>query len=390
MTLAALGRRRRWPTPFTATKPSFMAIGKKSGLLIAGGGLAGSLAALAMAKLRPDVPLILYGEQGRFGGRDGWTIFESELSEEERTLVEPFVSHRWAGYYVAFPGGSRNLKAPCLRIAPERIDTALRKMLPPERIVAKARIVAVRDDSVLLHGGEKIVADAAIDAREAANWSMLDLAWRRYAARDLTFSAPHRVDRPVLVDATMADGDFAACLPLGEARMRVGRFSYGRDAGIPAAEADGIDAYVRARGWQVTKSKAREAGAVPVALGGDFQGFWRLGGARVAKLGPRGGLFNPLTGSPLGDALGAALLLTRQRDFSGAALHDLFERHATETWAKREFQRGFNAMLLRGGGSPAGRILERLYALDPALLASFHSGRPGLLDRRRIMAAANL
>jgi lycopene beta-cyclase len=240
---------------------------------------------------------------------------------------------------------------------------------------------------VLLHGGEKIVADAAIDAREAANWSMLDLAWRRYAARDFTFSAPHRVDRPVLIDATIGDGDFAACLPLGEARMRVERSSYGRDGAVPAA--DEVEAYARGRGWHMAKAKAREAGAVPVALGGDFQAFWRLGGARVAKLGPRGGLFNALTGSPLGDALGTALLLTRQRDFSGAALHDLFERHAAELWARRDFHRGINALLLRDGGSGAGRVLERLYGLDPALVAAFYAGRPGLLDRRRIMAAAS-
>lgn len=366
-----------------------MVLGKKRGLLIAGGGLAGSLAALAMARLRPDVPLILYGEQARFGGRDAWMIFESELGEEERELVEPLVSHRWAGYYVAFPGGSRNLKAPCLRIAPERLDAALREALPAERLVAKATIVAVRDDSVLLNGGDKIVADAAIDAREAANWSMLDLSWRRHTARDFTFAAPHRVDRPVLVDATLGDGELAACLPLGEARMRVERFSYGREAGAPAGNGEAVEAYVRGRGWQTGKAKARETGAAPVALGGDFQAFWRLGGARVAKLGQRGGLFHPLSGSPLGDALGTALLLTRQRDFSGAALHDLFERYAAELWSKREFHRSINALLMRDGGRGAGAVLERLYSLDPALVAAFHAGRPGLLDRRRILAAAS-
>ena len=45
-----------------------MARGRRHGVLIAGGGVAGSLAALALARLRPDVPLLLVGEEAHFGG----------------------------------------------------------------------------------------------------------------------------------------------------------------------------------------------------------------------------------------------------------------------------------------------------------------------------------
>jgi lycopene beta-cyclase len=120
-------------------------------------------------------------------------------------------------------------------------------------------------------------------------------------------------------------------------------------------------------------------------LGGDFGAFWRVGGARVAKLGLRGGFFHPTTGSGLADAVHNAVLLSQQRDLGGAALHDLFESQAAQLWKRREFYRTFNTMLFRGA-APHERaaMFEQLYRLDPALIARFHAGRPTVLDRMRV------
>ena len=49
-----------------------------------------------------------------------------------------------------------------------------------------------------------------------------------------------------------------------------------------------------------------ERGALPVVIGGDFEGYWASGGAQVAKAGMRAGLFHPLTGYSLPDAVKAA------------------------------------------------------------------------------------
>jgi lycopene beta-cyclase len=111
----------------------------------------------------------------------------------------------------------------------------------------------------------------------------------------------------------------------------------------------------------------------------------RIGGARVAKLGARGGFFAPTTGSPLPDALRTALLLARQRDFGGAALHDMFAEEAAALWKKRDFYRSFDRLLLRGGGCTA---IEALYDSEPALIARYFGERLGLFDRRKLLAAA--
>jgi lycopene beta-cyclase len=367
-----------------------MAKGRNHGLLIAGGGVSASLAALAMARLRPEVPMMLMPEAEGLGGTRTLLLFDEGLSDEERDLVAPLVAVTWDSVYTAFPGKSRKLKLTCHAITPDRIEKAVREALKPEQIRVEDKIVAVRDASLLLHGGETILGHGALDARLWAHQTTLELGWRRSFGWLCDFTAPHRVDRPVLADATMSEGKlcgFFSLTPFSETRLLVERVEYGSGAEVDTeAAAKAIADYVAARGWKGGAAAREEKGAVPVALGGDFAGYWRIGGARVAKLGVRGGFFHPATGSPLPDAIRTALLLTRQRDFSGGALHDLFETEAAALWKKRDYYRGFNRLMLRSGRGCAP--LAALYELDAALIGRFEAEQLGLFDRRKLMAAA--
>src|SRR4051812_13302821 len=107
-------------------------VGRNHGLLIAGGGVSGSLAALAMARLRPEVPLLLVGEDSHFGGERTLILFDDDLDEPGRDLVAPLIAESWEGFYVAFPGGSRKIKLLCHAIPAGRIDAAIREALKPE------------------------------------------------------------------------------------------------------------------------------------------------------------------------------------------------------------------------------------------------------------------
>jgi lycopene beta-cyclase len=367
-----------------------MVKGRNHGLLIAGGGVSASLAALAMARLRPEVPLLLVPEGEGLGGKRTLLLYDEGLSDEERELVAPLIAESWDSVYTAFPGRSRKLKLACHAITPERIEAAVREALRPEQIRIEDKIVAVRDASLLLQGGETILGHGALDARFWSHQATLELGWRRSFGRLCRFSAPHRVDRPVLVDATLGEGKlcgFFALTPFGEQALLVERVDYGPGPEVDVAAAGAAIAdYVAARGWKGGAAEREESAAVPVALGGDFGAYWRIGGARVAKLGARGGFFHPTGGSPLPDAIRTALLLTRQRDFGGAALHDLFEAEAAALWKKREFYRGFNRLLLRDGRGCAP--LAALYDMDAALIARFEADQIGLFDRRKLMAAA--
>jgi lycopene beta-cyclase len=361
--------------------------GKNHGLLIAGDGLAGSLAALAMARLRPDVPMLLAREGAGLAGERTLLLLDEELSEEERAFIAPLASRSWDALYVALPGRSRKLKLRCHAIEPAAIARAVEETLRPEQIRGDARIVAVRDTSLLLHGGEVISGDGALDARAWAQQITLELGWRHGTARLYRFEAPHRVDLPVAVDSTIAQSEgcaFFSCLPFDEHSLLVEHVRYA-SASEWGGGAAAIEAYVASRGWAGGTVEREEYAALPVALGGDFSAYWRIGGARVAKLGARGGFFHPATGSPLPDAVRTALALTRQRDFAGPALHNLFEEQAAALWKKREFYRSFAHLLLRGGGCTA---LDALYGSDAAVIERFLGERLGLFDRRRILAAA--
>jgi lycopene beta-cyclase len=364
--------------------------GRNHGLLIAGGDVSASLAALAMARLRPEVPMLLVADAEGLGGSRTLLLFDDALSAEERELVAPLVAETFDAAYAVLPGKTRKLKLACHAITPERIDAVVREALKPEQIRIEERIVAVRDTSLLLHGGETILGLGAIDARPWTHQTTLELGWRRSLGRVYAFDAPHRVDRPVLADATLSEGrtcGFAALTPLGEMRLLIEQVDYGPSSEVdPAAGGAAIDKYVGARGWKNGRIEREEAAAAPVALGGDFGGYWRIGGARVAKLGVRGGFFHPASGSPFPDAVRTALLLSRQRDFSGTALHDAFEAEAAASWKKREFYRGFNRLVVRGGRGCAP--LAGLYGLDSAIVARFEAEQLGLFDRRKVMAAA--
>ncbi|MDB5672003.1 MAG: Lycopene beta-cyclase [Alphaproteobacteria bacterium] len=369
---------------YTLPMPS----GRNHGVLIAGGGLSGSLAALAMARLRPEVPILLVGEEAGFGGNRTLLLFDDDLDEAGRDFIAPLIAESWDGYYVAFPGRSRKIRLRCHAITPDRIDSAVRESLRPDQYRTGEKIVGARDQSLLLNGSETIAGVGVLDARAWVHQTTLELGWRKSVARLFRFEAPHRVDRPVLIDTTVtADNAFFSCIPLSADALMVEYIEHSVSPDLDhAAGAARIDEYLNARGWKGREYEREESAVLPVALGGDFGAYWRIGGARVAKLGARGGFFHPTSGSPLPDAIDTALLLTRQRDFAGAALHDCFESHAAALWKRREYLRGFNRLLFRAGSLPH-TALDGLYGLDPAVIARFQAGEPGLFDRNKINAA---
>ncbi len=365
--------------------------GKRDGLLIAGGGLSGCLAALAMARARPEVPILLVEEGESFGGNHIWSFFDADIDEGDRWLAEGLISHCWQGYYVAFPEHSRKLKAGYNSLRSVDLDKLVRERLRPDQYRLGTKIVAVRDNELVLLGGEKIRADAAIDARGAANLSMLDLGWQKFVGREYRFAKPHGVDRPVIMDATVDQSEgyrFVYCLPFSETRMLVEDTYYSESPELDAAKIGArLDAYVAQRRWVGGEIEREESGVLPVAMGGDFGSFWRVGGARVAKFGMRGGFFHPTTGYTLPDAVRTASMLVKQKDLTGGVLHNVFEAYAAQLWKKRDFYRTLNTMLFRAA-EPAQRykVLERFYRLDPGLIGRFYAGQSSMFDRVRILS----
>jgi lycopene beta-cyclase len=360
-------------------------------LAIVGGGLAGGLIALAIHRRRPDARVLLI-EGGRvLGGNHVWSFFEDDIAPADRPLVEPLVAHRWDGYDIAFPARERTLPTPYRSITSERFDAVLRGTLPAERIVAGRRAIGVSPRAVVLACGTRIEAAGVIDARGPADLSHLTLGWQKFVGRELRLDRPHGLTRPVVMDATVEQIDgyrFVYVLPFAPDHVFVEDTYYSDTPAIDhRALGARIDAYAAARGWRVAGVEREEAGALPVVLDGDFEAYWRSGGAGVAKAGARAALFHPTTGYSLPDAVRLARVVADMRDWRAPALHDALHAHARTAWRARGFYRLLDRMLFRAA-EPAERyrILERFYGLDARLVARFYAGRSTIADKARILA----
>jgi lycopene beta-cyclase len=355
---------------------------------IVGGGLAGGLIALALRTKRPDVDIRLI-EPGAIGGEHVWSFFSSDVSETDRWLAAPLVSHRWPGYDVAFPDHRRTLDESYYSIESERFARVVGDALGPGESIAE-KAIAVGAEAVVLTSGDRVEASGVIDARGAADMSMLDLGWQKFVGRELVLTQPHGVERPMVMDATVEQIDgyrFVYCLPFADKRMFVEDTYYSDTVDIDrAALTDRIDAYAAAKGWQVESVAREETGALPVAIGGDFDAFWRGNGANIAKAGLRAGLFHPTTGYSLPDAIRLAVAIAGASDLSSAALHDLTYGMAKQAWEQRGFYRMLDAMLFRAAEPEERyRILERFYRLSPELIGRFYAGRSTMTDKARIL-----
>jgi len=360
-------------------------------LAIVGGGLAGGLIALALAKSRPDARVLLVEGGDSLGGNHVWSFFESDVAPDDRPLLVPLVAHWWDGHDVAFPAHRRTLAGRYHSITSERFDAVLRRTLPAERILTGRRAIGVGPRAVVLADGTRIEAQGVIDARGPGDLGQLDLGWQLFVGQMLRLEAPHGLTRPVVMDATVEQIGgyrFVYLLPFGPDRLFVEDTYYSDSPAIDRpALARRIAGYAAGKGWHIAGIEREEQGALPVVLGGDFGGYWQSGGHNVAKAGLRAGLFHPTTGFSLPDAARTARLVAGLADWSAPALHDALHKSARAAWEERGFYRLLNRMLFHAA-TPAERyrVLQRFYRLDESLIARFYAGCSTTWDKARIVA----
>ena len=356
---------------------------------IAGGGLAGSLIALALAERRPELNVRIVEAAPVLGGNHVWSLFGSDVADPHRWLVAPLISYGWKGYDVAFPGHARTLDQSYYSIESERLDAVVRERLPADRII-RARVLAASPTALVLSNGDRVKAGGVIDARGVGKLSHMDCGWQKFVGLEIEVPGGHGLTRPVVMDATVEQFDgyrFVYCLPFSDTRLFIEDTYYSDSPALDrTAVRERILAYAAAHGWHSNGGGREEHGVLPVVISGDFDAYWRSGGARVAKAGMRAGLFHPTTGYSLPDAVRLACRIANAPDVSGAALHELTRDHARSAWKKRGFYRMLDTMLFRAA-EPAERykVLERFYRLSPALIARFYAGNSNVADMARVL-----
>lgn len=357
-------------------------------LIIAGGGLAGCLAALAVARWRPDIDVLLVEETERLGGNHVWSFFDSDVDQTGHTLLAPLIVRRWADHEVRFPRRRRRLPIGYNSISSDRLDQVVRAALGPARLIVGKAVVSLEENGVVLADGQRLGADAVLDARGTSAFPGLRLAWQKFVGRIYRFVSPHGLERPIIMDATVEQIDgyrFVYCLPFSAREMLVEDTYYSASPALDLPVLRGrLDAYAASAGWPDAEIVGEEQGVLPIVLGGDPVQLWD--GAKVPLLGLRGGFFQPTTGYSLPSAVRNALLLSSTPVLSTRAVYQLLRSEAERDWRAGAFYRLLNRMLF-SAATPNQRyaVLEHFYRLDPALIGRFYSGQLGSLDKLRIL-----
>ena len=363
----------------------------KAKLIIAGGGLSGCLAALALAERRPDVDFLIVEEGDRFGGNHVWSFFDGDVEDRDQWLVEPLAGRRWSDHEVRFPNRFRTLGFGYNSVRSADLDSRMRTALPAERYRLRSRIAEIGPGHVTLASGERLSAPAVIDARGAGPLPKLDLAWQKFVGLTCRFDKDHAVARPIIMDACVEQDDgyrFVYSLPFSATEMLVEDTYYSTSPvlDVPLVRCR-VSSYLRRRGLEPAEIIAQETGVLPILLGGRLDDLWSESDPPVARLGLRGGFFHPTTGYSLPDAVRNAALLTEQPDYSSAALNAVFRDRSAALWRQRRFYQRLNRMLFRAAEPRRRyRVLEHFYRLPEPLIARFYAGRLTALDKLRILS----
>ena len=359
-------------------------------LAIVGGGLAGGMIALAMAKLRPDVRLLLIEEQDVFGGDHIWSFFASDIPESSGWLIAPLISYGWRGYDINFPERQRHLDQRYYSITSERFDQIIRETLPKDQWLLNAPVKAVVPDAVELTDGRVISAKGVIDARGIKNITGLECGWQKFCGQTLECTEPHGLKRPIIMDATVDQKDgyrFVYCLPFSPTEVFVEDTYYSDNSDLdPRLLRQRIAQYADEQGWKIDRVVREETGLLPVTIDGDFKTFWDAQPSETARAGGRAALFHGLTSYSLPDAVRFALYISSLGRLDGERLAEASRHYAEQHWRGGNYYRMLSKMLFRAT-PPDERysIFQHFYRLPAPLLGRFYAGQSNWRDKLRIL-----
>jgi lycopene beta-cyclase len=360
-------------------------------IAIVGGGLAGSLIVLALAKKRPELDIRIIEASPSFGGNHLWSFFDSDVASDHRWLIEPLICYRWDAYDIIFPGHARTIDAQYNSIESERLDRQVRNTIGSDKIIT-AKVAEAEPGRLVFCDGRTLVARHVIDARGPGDIDTLEVGWQKFVGQALKVPGGHGLTRPIVMDASVEQIDgyrFVYCLPFDAETIFVEDTYYSDGSELDAqAVRDRIGAYAKAKGWTVAPSNAREEhGVLPVVIGGNFDAYWASSGMGVAKAGLRSGMFHATTGYSLPDAVRLAVQMPELVDLSPNAFATEIRKIAKGHWRSGWFYRMLDAMLFYGSAPPLRyKVLERFYRLSPGLIARFYAGQSTLYDKARILS----
>lgn len=354
-------------------------------VVIAGGGLAGSLAAWQLARTRPDVRVCLLERGSSLGGNHTWSFHDTDLTPSSRQWIAPLVVAHWDDHQVRFPRHSRTLPGAYASIASSRLHAVIASALG-DRVRLDANVAELGPDSVTLDTGERLRASVTIDARGDRPVGV-PLGWQTFLGQELECERAHGLTTPTIMDARVTQTNgyrFVYVLPLTQGRLLVEDTCYADHplVDVPAARA-ALARYADLQHWGPSTVVREEIGSLPLPLGGRIESFWPDAQPRI---GMRAGLFHPTTGYSLPDAVATADLISTLPLTGSAETGAALRAFAAERWNARGFFRLLNRLLfLAARPDQRVRVLEQFYQRPADLIARFYAARLTRRDQVRLL-----
>lgn len=352
--------------------------------LLIGGGLQSGLIALALRHHRPHATIAIVERGNALGGNHTWSHHAGDIPDAARPWFEPLVQWRWPGYDVVFPAYRRTLAGGYASFTGAQLDAVVRAALASSAgsaILLGADAVRVEPTAVELHGGARLEAGVVIDARGPARSQLAGrTGYQKFLGLDVVLRRPHRLARPLLMDATVAQHDgfrFVYALPLSADRVLIEDTYFSDDARLdPAVLRGRLRSWADGQGMEIAQVLREEQGILPMPCAAS-----PVSTVPPLRAGYAGGWINPATGYSLPMAVRLAQVIADPAA-PPAALTEL----ARAADRQIRFLAFVNRLLFEATSPRARRyVLERFYRLPPACIARFYAMQLTPIDQLRIL-----
>jgi len=178
-----------------------------------GGGLQNGLIALALRARQPAARIVMIERGPAIGGNHTWCFHAGDLDAERAAWIDPLVVTRWPGYDLAFPAHARRIDSAYACVTSGRLAAVVTDALAADGSELQVRTTAleVGPDRVRTRDAagqeHEVRARVVIDARGPDASASTACGWQKFVGQELVLDAPHGLDRPMLMDATVEQLD---------------------------------------------------------------------------------------------------------------------------------------------------------------------------------------
>ena len=357
------------------------------------------MAAWRSLDVNPHLRVQIVEASDHLAGDHTWSFNLTDIREEFRDWLKPFIAHQWNSYDVKFPKRERTLGITYCTGNSETLRACVQTHIDSGRLQVSLNtsVAQLSADSVILENGDVLSAKCVLDARGFKPSDDVVLGYQKFVGHVIKTKAPHGLSRPIIMDATveqLGGYRFVYCLPYSETEVLVEDTYYTDGADLNSQEVDArIKDYIRDNlGVDHHEVVRREKGILPITLSVDEAYGTDVSEAHSApvRLGMTGGYYHAVTGYSFPEALKSACVVSDMieqhwPDFAEKLQHEM-AYHRVDHYHEESFLRLLNRMLFKAA-KPEKRyaVLERFYGLSEGIVERFYRNRLTKKDKLRIL-----